>query len=246
MSQIRVRQTRVGFTLIELLVVIAIIAILIGLLLPAVQKVREAAARSQSQNNLKQIGLAIQNYASALNGSLPPNVTTTLAVTLLPYVENNYKTWVAPLDPNGQSNFTAGLTPASYSFPAWNGATADANGVNFPGLGTCTMPATFNTRGTSQCICAAEATCGPSGASTTGTSRTVSNLAFFLTAMNPTTMPLSSATAQATSYADFFSVSGNQCVFMDGSVHNAQGSYSVQYGAALNPNDIAAGIPLPF
>jgi prepilin-type N-terminal cleavage/methylation domain-containing protein len=142
-----------GFTLIELLVVIAIIAILIGLLLPAVQKVREAAARMSCQNNLRQIGLAAMNYESSFQ-KFPPGVVispnapstgytfgppfagpnTGALAFLLPYVEQQNVYNMIPqtyFDPNGTA------TAWAYTFPpfdyqlGWQPTNGTGTGANF-------------------------------------------------------------------------------------------------------------------
>lgn len=130
--------SRHGFTLIELLVVISIISILIGMLLPAVQKAREAAARISCANNLKQLGLAMHNYAGTMEDRFPPSRQAeglgTWAVIILPFLEQNnlYSQWNMGL-PYFQQNNVARMSPVKSYFCPSRRSAADSPTASISG-----------------------------------------------------------------------------------------------------------------
>ncbi len=199
------RSARNGLALIELLIVIGIVAILIGLFLPATRRVREAAARTQSQSNLKQQGIALNNYAAGNNNSFPAADSNFFSNTgtvnplptsgLITYCEYNFKLFTAPLDQ--ACTLGQGQGQLSYAYPSsWNGQ-------------TWVLPDSFEKRGTSLSVFLGEQ--ATSGARI----NTTNGLGFICTAV-----PVKQTDTAAMATCTAFSASGCQVCMCDGRVSN--------------------------
>ena len=213
---------RSGFTLIELLVVIAIIAVLIGLLLPAIQSVRQAAARTQSMNNVKQLGLAVNNYIGANASKAPASWSSTgsFYFFILPYIE-------------GQNIQTSGNTtapvkvleaPLDVTNPGGQGLTSYSTNASLFGVGSATVAASpinlvsmYNQKGSSNLLMIAERQAGFGGLWSGGNATASGAYPYFYGASSSCSVQFPGATFAAVNVQSF-SQSGCVVGMGDGSV----------------------------